>query len=417
MSERIQGKLIITSYKNEKSRKDNKSRQIACFVANNRPEYVKVIPSENTLPAGTILTGKVTNIVQNIPAAFVSLNAQKDMGFLSLNGLEQVVVTNRKFQGKLQVGDEVLVKIEREPMKTKEATLTASLDMTSRYAVAHLGSGRLLFSKKLSEKNKEVILEYLVSKALATRDKQLIGMSDVDITVRTDASMLIEQSLSALVQDINTSVSALRQLIYQASMRTCHTVHQKPVTWLQEVWHELTLCGYAIEEYVTDDFGIYENLKEIVHEKEAHKIRFYEDGKLSLATLYSIQSRMDELTQTRVWLPSGAYLCIEPTEAMIVIDINTGKAIQKADCEQLFFNVNKEAAFEIARQMRLRNLSGMVIIDFINMKEKAKEREILEYMRQCVKNDFCKVNVYDFTRLGLLEVTRSKKSRALHEIL
>jgi ribonuclease G len=287
-----------------------------------------------------------------------------------------------------------------------------------------VGTGRLLFSKKLSEKEKEVILGHLVSKAIATRDKQLIGMSDVDITVRSDAAKLVQmleddnnQSLFVLVQDINISVAALRQLISQASMRTCYTVHQKPVTWLQETWHELTLCGYAIEEYVTDDFGIYENLKELVHEKEVHKIRFYEDSKLSLATLYSIQSRMDELIQTRVWLPSGAYLCIEPTEAMIVIDINTGKAIQKADSEQLFFDVNKEAAFEIARQLRLRNLSGMVIIDFINMKEKAKERELLEYMKQCVRNDFSRVTVYDFTKLGLLEVTRNKKSRALHEIL
>ena len=422
MNDKISGKLIITSYIHEKSRKNHKSHQVACFVANNRPEYVKVIPEENSLPAGTMVTGKVTNIVQNIPAAFVALNSKKDMGFLALNGLEQAVVTNRNFQGKLQVGDEILVKIEREPMKTKEATLSTSLDMTARYAVAHLGSGRLLFSKKLSEKDKEIILAYLVSKAIATRDKQLIGMSDVDITVRTDAGKLLQRledeknlSLSALVQDIHTSVSALRQLITQASMRTCYTVHQKPVTWLHEVWHELTLCGYAIEEYVTDDFDIYENLKELVQAKEAYKIRFYEDSKIPLATLYSIQSRMDELMQTKVWLPSGGYLCIEPTEAMVVVDINTGKAIRKAENEQLFFDVNKEAAFEIARQLRLRNLSGMVIIDFINMKEKAKERELLEYMKQCVKNDFSKVTVYDFTRLGLLEVTRNKKSKALYE--
>lgn len=417
MSERIQGKLIITSYKNDKFHKDHKSHQIACFMANNRPEYVKVIPSENTLPAGSIVTGKVTNIVQNIPAAFVALNSQKDMGFLSLNGLEHAVVTNRKFQGKLQAGDEILVKIEREPMKTKEATLSTNLDMTARYAVAHLGSGNLLFSKKIAEKDKEIILEYLVSKAIVTRDKQLINMSDVDITVRTDASKLVAQSLSVLVDDINTSVIALRQLISQASMRTCYTVHQKPVAWIQEVWHELSLCGYAIEEYVTDDFGIYEQLKELVHEKEAHKIRFYEDTKLSLSSLYNIQSRIDELSHTKVWLPSGAYLCIEPTEAMIVIDVNTGKAIQKADSEQVIFEVNKEAAYEIARQLRLRNLSGMVIVDFINMKEKAKERDIIDYMKQCSKNDFSKVNVYEFTKLGLLEITRNKKSRALHEIL
>ena len=417
MSERIQGKLIITSYINEKSRKEPKQHNIACFVSNNKPEYVKVIPSENTLPVGSIITGKITNVVQSIPAAFVSLNQQKEMGFLPLNDTEHVVVTNRKYQGKLQAGDEVLVKIEREPMKTKEATLTTCLDMTARYAVAHVGGGNLLFSKKISEKDKEIILEHLVSKAIVTRDKQLINMSDIDITIRTDAIKLIDQSMSKLVEDINTSVAALRQLITQASMRTCYTVHQKPVTWLQDVWHELTLCGYAIEEYITDDFGIFEQLKKLIHENEAHKIRFYEDNKLSLSSLYSIQSRMDELTHIRVWLPSGAYLCIEPTEAMIVIDVNTGKAIQKADSEETIFEVNKEAAYEIARQLRLRNLSGMVIVDFINMKDKAKEREIIDYMKQCSHNDFSKVNVYEFTKLGLLEVTRNKKSRALHEIL
>lgn len=431
MDDRISGKLIITSYKNEKSKTKNKEHQVACFVSNNKPEYVKVIPEENSLPVGCIVTGKVTNIVPSIPAAFVALNQAKDMGFLSLQDVEHAVVTNRIFNGKLQVGDEVLVKIVREPMKTKEATLSTKIDLAARYAAAHMGSGRLLFSKKLKESDKETILTYLCSRAVVTGDKQLIGMSDVDITVRTDAGKLVldymeaaknhelhkNDPLNLLIQDITTSVAALRQLITQASMRTCFTVHQKPINWLQETWHELTLCGYVIEEYITDDFSIFEELKELVHEKETHKIRFYEDSKLSLSTLYSIRARLDELTQNRVWLPSGAYLCIEPTEAMIVIDVNTGKAVQSTDSEQLFFDVNKEASHEIARQLRLRNLSGMIIVDFINMKERAREREIQDYMKQCVKNDFSKVMVYDFTRLGLLEMTRNKKSRALHEIL
>ena len=419
MNEKISGKLVITSYKNERNLKANTVHQVACFFVNNRPEYVKVIPTENSLPVGSIVTGKVTNIVQNIPAAFVALNQAKDMGFLALKDLEHAVVTNRKFNGKLQVGDEVLVKIAREAMKTKEATLSTALNLTARYAVAQVGCGRLLFSKKLSPKEKDMILAHLVSKAIATRDKQLIGMMDVDITIRTEAGKLVakDSSLQRLVEDIENSVSSIRQLISQASMRICYSVHQKPVTWLQEVWHELTLCGYAIEEYVTDDFSILKTLQELVHEKEAHKIRLYQDNKISLSALYGIQTRLDELTQTKVWLPSGGYLCIEPTEAMVVIDINTGKAVQKTDSEQLFWDVNKEAAYEIARQLRLRNLSGMIIIDFINMKEKTRERELLEYMKECSKHDYSKVTVYDFTRLGLLEVTRNKKSRALHEIL
>ena len=103
---------------------------------------------------------------------------------------------------------------------------------------------------------------------------------------------------------------------------------------------------------------------------------------------------------------------------MIVIDVNTGKAIRKGnDSEALFYEINKEAADEISRQLRLRNLSGMVIVDFINMKDRTKEQEITSCMKDCTKNDFSKVTVYDFTKLGLLEMTRNKKSKALYEIL
>ena len=419
MINKTSGKLIITSYKSEKFHKKSAIHRVACFISNNRLEYIKVITDENTLPAGTILTGKVTNVVPNIPAAFVSLNVDKDMGFLSLTNLEQAVVTNRKFNGKLQSGDEVLVKIVREPMKTKESTLSTVLDMTARYAVAHMGSGNLLFSKKLSQNEKDIVLNYLVSRAIVTRDKKLIGMNDMDITIRTDVAKLItDEKLDLLLQDIENTTSSLRQLISQAAMRTCYIVHQKPVTWLSEVWHELHLCGFTIEEYLTDDFVMLQMLKELVHESAADKIRLYQDSRISLSTLYGIKEKVDELTNTKVWLPSGGYLCIEPTEAMIVIDINTGKAIRKGeDSETLFYEVNKEAAEEIARQLRLRNLSGMVIVDFINLKDKLKEQQILNYMKECIKDDFSKVTVYDFTRLGLLEMIRNKKSRALHEIL
>lgn len=419
MTNKISGKLIITSYKYGKFHKESETHRVACFIADNKLEYIKVIPDEQVLPAGTIVTGKVTNVVNNIPAAFVALNQVKDMGFLSLVDLEQAVVTNGKFNGKLKSGDEVLVKVVREPMKTKDYTLTAKLDMTAKYAVAHMGSGNLLFSKKLSAKEKDIILNYLVSKAIVTRDKKLIGMEDVDITIRTDADKLVtEEKLDVLLQDVEQTTASLRRLISQASMRTCYTVHQRPVTWLSEVWHELHLCGFAIEEYVTDDFTMLQTLKELVHASEADKIRLYQDEKISLETLYGLTFKIDELLQTKVWLPSGGYLYIEPTEAMTVVDVNTGKAIRKGDdSEALFYEVNKEAVVELTRQLRLRNVSGMVIVDFINMKSKENEHAILSYMKECAKADYSKIAVYDFTRLGLLELTRNKKSKALHEIM
>ena len=221
-----------------------------------------------------------------------------------------------------------------------------------------------------------------------------------------------------MVQDINQAVQALRHTINQASMRTCYTIHQKPVTWLSEVWHELHLCGFSIEEYVTDDFILLQTLKELVHESALDKVRLYQDDKISLTALYGLKDKIDQLRQAKVWLPSGGYLCIEPTEAMTVVDVNTGKAIRKTDdSEKLFVETNKEAAEEIARQLRLRNISGMVIVDFINMKEKKHEQDILEHMKNVSKTDFSKITVYEFTRFGLLDITRNKKSKALHEIM
>lgn len=414
MKEKLHGKLILTTYLPDPKRADR--YKIACFIANGQLEYMKVLPEEHSFPIGSIVTGKVTNVVSNIPAAFVALDSKKTMGFLSLDHIEQTIVTNRTFDGKLRSGDEVLVKVIREPIKTKEATLSAVLDMTSKYAVAQNGTGRLLFSKKLSAFQKEQILTYLVSKALATREKQLIGMEDIDLTIRTEAASLVKAGdFSSLNRDISYVVTALRSMRQQACMRTCYFVHQKPVTWITEVWEELSAMQCMIEEYVTDDFLLLTQLQQILPKEQAEQIRFYDDTSVSLSTLYQIPSHMDRITQKNVWLPCGGYLCIEPTEAMTVIDVNTGKAIQKKETEQLFYMVNQEAAAEIARQIRLRNISGMVLIDFINMKDKAMEEQIKEEMKRHTKKDFCQTHIYEFTQLGLLEMTRSKKSRALHE--
>lgn len=402
------GKLIITSYVNQKFHTEPKTQFVAFFIVDNRLEYVKVIPDDEKILPGTILTAKVQNVVKNIPAAFLSLNQSGDIGFLSLK--------DKSFKS----GEEVLVQVLREPMKTKEYTLTEQLSLSSNYAVATVGSGKLLFSQKLSPKKKEFILDYLVSKAIVTRDKHLIGISDFDITIRTDVNTLFDSNnvdLSPLIVDIAETSNSLKVLIEKARMRTCYTIHHKPIHWLSEIWTELKACGFEIEEYVTDYLEIKTKLASIIPEEYHNKIRLYQDNQISLSNLYGLQTKIDEVSNKRVWLKSGAYLIIEPTEAMTVIDINSGKNIKKSDNEQLYFDVNMEAAEEIARQIRLRNLSGIVIIDFINMQNKEMKSALLEHIKKCCKNDFSKVFIYDFTQLGLLELTRAKKSKALHELL
>lgn len=418
MMEKKKGKLIITSCAGVTFRKKTKDLQIAFFVADNKLEYIKVIPAAEALCVGTILTGKVKNVVPSIPAAFVALDKENTMGFLPLLKTEQAVLTNRSWNGSLQAGDEVIVQVVREAMKTKEASVTAEFAFSGRYAAIRPGSGRILCSKELSAKEKEGILTYLESKAVCTKDKKLIGMPDVDITIRTETSQLVKkEALSYLAKDIEEVYAGMQQIIRQAKMRTCYSVHQTPVTWMDELYQEILSCGFEIEEYVTDDLEMLKTLKDLLPQKVWGQIRLYQDTMLSLSVLYGLQTKLEELTQTKVWLPCGGYLCIEPTEALIVIDVNTGKAIQKGEPEQVYFEVNQEAACEIARQLRLRNLSGMILIDFINMKDKTKEAELISCMKTYVKTDFSSVKVYEFTRLGLLELVRNKKSRALHEIV
>jgi len=402
------GKLIITSYANPKLHTERNSNFVAFFIVDNRLEYVKVIPDDEKILPGTILTAIVQNVVKNIPAAFLSLNQSGDIGFLPLK--------DKSFKS----GEEVLVQVLREPMKTKEYTLTEQLSLSSNYTVATVGNGKLLFSQKLSPKKKEFILDYLVSKAIVTRDKHLIGISDFDITIRTDINTLFvpgNVDLSPLIADIKDTSDSLRNLIEKSKMRTCYTVHHKPIHWISEIWTELKTCGFEIEEYVTDYLEIKTKLATIIPEEYHNKIRLYQDNQISLSNLYGLQTKIEEVSNKRVWLKSGAYLIIEPTEAMTVIDVNSGKNIKKSDNEQFYFDVNMEAAEEIARQIRLRNLSGIVIIDFINMHNKEMESALLEHIKKCCKNDFSKVFIYDFTHLGLLELTRAKKSKALHEIL
>lgn len=417
--EKKMNKLILTSYKREHNHKSN-AYPVACFISDNRLEYFKVLPDDDELPVGSIVTGKVKNIVPNIQAAFVALDDKQHMGFLSLHNLEHVIVTNRNFQGTLHQGDEILVQITREPIKTKEAAVTTDIHLSGKYFVVQPGSGRLLFSKRLSPRVKELLLQILSAKAFVTKEKQLIGMDDLDIMVRTEAANAMHSKFFS--EELAELVTAYRTMLSKASMRPCYTVHAKPTHWLDEIQKDLASCGFQIDEYVSDNIQTITALKELLSKEDSGseapvKIRLYDDTALSLQSLYGLNSKIEELLHKNVWLPSGGYLCIEPTEAMVVIDVNSGKSIRKgSDEETLFLTVNKEAAEEILRQLRLRNLSGMVLVDFINMKNSENEKVLKSLVSEYAKQDFAKINVYDFTRLGLLEMTREKKRKALHEI-
>ena len=162
---------------------------------------------------------------------------------------------------------------------------------------------------------------------------------------------------------------------------------------------------------MTDDKEIYGQLRTYLGQeqvKDAEKLQFYEDSLLPLSRLYSLETVLKKALGKRVWLKSGGYLVIEPTEAMTVIDVNTGKYEGKKKMADTIRKINKEAADAIALQLRLRNLSGIIMVDFIDMEHEEDKKELLDSLKQAVSKDPIRTVVVDMTPLGLVEITRKK---------
>lgn len=175
-----------------------------------------------------------------------------------------------------------------------------------------------------------------------------------------------------------------------------------------------------LQEIITDDPEIYERLSTFlpVFSKEgSEQLRLYQDKLLPLYKLYRLEHALEEAVRERVWLGSGGFLVIQQTEAFVSIDVNTGKYTGKKKAEETFRKINREAAAEIARQLRLRNLSGIILIDFINMENPDHQDELLHVLDKQLRRDPVKAQVIDMTALHIVEVTRKKVRRSLAEDL
>ena len=169
------------------------------------------------------------------------------------------------------------------------------------------------------------------------------------------------------------------------------------------------------DEIITDD----EIIKELFSPFVPVPIRYYQDPLVSLSALYSLKTHLSRALEKRVWLPSGGYLVIEPTEAMVVIDVNTGKASgdRRIVRKNLYLQINLEAAKEIARALRLRNYSGMIMVDFINMDSEQDKQLLMEHLAAYLREDKVETRLVDMTALGIVEITRKKISRPLSEFI
>ena len=351
---------------------------------------------------GNIYVGKVKNIVPNIGAAFVEIESGVTC-YYDMKDTEHAVFTHKSGKKPLCIGDELVVQISKEAVKTKAPTVTGNISFTGRYAVLTHGNTRIGVSSKIPKKVREEYKERL----------RQFQNDRFGIIVRTNAK-------EAPFQDVQDEISRLRdeyeRILSAAPTRVCFScLRSAPPSYISDLKN---VYMEGMEEIIVGDRELYTRIQNYFAEEIPEKeglLRLYDDESYPLGKLYSTQTAIEKALREKVWLKNGGYLVIQPTEALTVIDVNSGKNAGKGKNEEGIMKTNLEAAREAAKQIRLRNLSGIIIIDFINLESEENVSLLLKEFRMRLAEDPIQATLVDITPLNLVEVTRKKVHRPLYE--
>lgn len=375
--------IVITHFHN---------RTIMLYMENEKIYDVLVEEeSHDSQPAvGNIYVGKVQNIVQNINAAFVEV--KKDViCYLPLSECNGQKIT---------CGDEIVVQVRKAAVKDKQAVVTLYPEVAGRFCVVSAKSSTKSISRKIEEPETRERL-----KAILTE----FADEEYGIVLRTNAATASDDEIA---EECRNLLADIHEQMDHSKYKTCFSLLRREDSFYLKYIRSCQLEN--LERIITDREEIYQELQPVYGEK----VVFYQDTSYPLDKLLGISSKLEKAFEKKVWLKSGGNLVIEPTEALTVIDVNTGKAIDgKRNKETTFFKINCEAAKEAARQIRMRNISGIILIDFIDMQKRKHQKELMNLLREELLKDKTKTALVDITKLGLVEITRMKKSKPLWEVL
>lgn len=404
------GKLLFTDYRGQ---------QAALLIQDNRLKAARFFPKEQS-KIGAVYICKVKNSVPNLGAYFVEIGGKEhEICFLSKKDAAHPFLLNRTYDGRILEGDEFPVQVIKDAQKNKQASVTTLISLSNDCFALSVGSTHTGYSNKFSKEEKSRIQQWIQSDnftlpelALPQKQSDSNKILPVGFVVRTQAAK--QECLQELSNEFHTLTKQWQILFQTAQHRTCFSCLIEPKAPWQSALEQLAYPN-EYEEILTDQPEIYKQMQD-AHILPADKcLRLYEDKQFPLSKLYGLDTKIATATERRVWLKSGGYLIIDPTEALTVIDVNSGKYEAKKGMEETFYRINLEAAEEIALQLRLRNLSGIVIADFINMQESIHQDELLRHLKKLVSPDRVRTVVVDMTPLGLVEITRQKNYKTLSE--
>lgn len=380
---------------------------------------------------GNIYRGKVTNILHNIQSAFIDID-EKENGFIHIS---DILENTKKFEQLFDMDFDldfdiqtvqmkrnqvsnieevmkpdqpVLVQVVKEAMGTKGARLTSNIAIAGRYLVLLPNSPRRGVSRKIEDKQAREWLKQLIRAFEMPQDMGLICRT---ASQTASSEMLIDeanellQTWTAIQEKFQASTKPT--LLYQES----DLIKRAVVTAVDKKFSRL----------LVDDYPTYQRCKKIVQKLSLEhplKIEYYRD-KLPMFERFGVEKEIERATRRKIWLSHGGYLFFDRTEAMYTVDVNSGRgpATAKGDVEESLVRLNMEAAEEIARQLRLRNIGGLVIIDFIDMRSRKNQKRVLEKLKECMKSDHAKCTILSMSEFGLIELTRQRSRESLVQML
>ncbi|MDL2297955.1 Rne/Rng family ribonuclease [Synergistaceae bacterium OttesenSCG-928-D05] len=335
---------------------------------------------------GEIYKARVDSVLPGMNSAFLNLGDGRN-GFLYLDDVHGIEV---------KAGMEMLVQVVKNARKGKGARVSPRVSLAGRYMVLIPGGHETGVSKRIEDEEERARLRHIL-KGVRPEGYGLI--------IRTVAEGCDEENLIA---DVNELMAQWKTIQHNAAKNSAPCLIHKDLGLLERVMRdELT---EEIDEIVVDTEEDKENIEQFIRRFFADKsieVNYYK-SRTPLFEVYNVENQIMELQDRKVWLSSGAYLVIDQTEALTVIDVNTGKFIGSKNLNDTVFKTNMEAAVEITRQLRLRAIGGIVVIDFIDMTSEEEKNNLIHQLQELFKSDRYKARVYGVTGLGLVEITRKR---------
>lgn len=388
---------------------DNRATRVALLEKGKLVELDIERPLQQRV-VGNLYKGIVANVLPGMQASFIDIGLDKN-AFLYVDDIftdleeESPPPSRSSIEKLLRVGEELMVQVIKEPFGSKGARVTGQITIPGRYLVLVPGADYIGVSRRIESQSERDRLR---------REVEMLKPEHLGLIVRTVAegveSEVMKQDLQFLVQLWNRILTRFQQktapaILYQDLSLTCRIARD--------------LFVEEFSSFLIDNEHEYDKVREIVDYISPHlkaKVKLYQEDE-PIFERYGIEAELEKALAGQVWLKSGGYLIFDETEALTVVDVNTGRYIGRRNLADTILKTNLEAAEEIARQVRLRDIGGIIIIDFIDMSIEDHRRKVIDKLNSAIKNDRTKTYVLGLTNLGLVEMTRKKVRQDLSEYL